>query len=266
MVGSARSRAPGPISSLQMSSGWWRRIERRSARLICWRYAMRWTGSPGAQGPAVCKGYYAAYVKEITPNRYRISAIFCVHNRHLPSYSVDFAVDAQPIEAYLHLRAIEATHGKGKNAGSEERGARARRRAQSHPRSRPRRLVRRQSILRCEGPSPGALRDGAAPPGRRRCNQRSRLELRGHPANFLQGPECPAGRWACRPATEPTRPQGRPQGLRRRDCLRGRSQRQKTRTDDFAMSRRDRDALRHQGASAQPGACAGAQKKRLNPA
>ena len=161
---------------------------------------------------------------------------------------------------------IEAAHGKGKKAGSKERGARARRRAQSQPRSRLRRLVRRQSILRCEGPGSGALRDGAAPPGRRRCNQRGRLALRGHSANFLQGPERPADRWACRPTTEPTRSQGRPQGLRRRDCLRSQSQSRKTRTDDPAMSRRDRDALRHQGAPAQPGACAGAQKKRLNPA
>src|SRR6266576_1769078 len=73
------------------------------------------------------------------------------------------AIDIQHVEAYLYLRAIEAAHGEGKKTGSEERSTGARRRAQSQSRSRPRRLVRQQSILRCEGPGPGALRDGAAP-------------------------------------------------------------------------------------------------------
>ena len=85
--------------------------------------------------------------------------------------------------------------------------------------------------------------------------------VRRHPANLLQGPERAADGWARRSAAEPARSQGRPQDLRRGRCLRGRSQSRKPRADDLAMSRRDRGTLRRQGAPAQPGAGAGAQKK-----
>src|SRR5579864_1447095 len=145
-VGFARSRALGPISILRMSSSWLRRIERRSARLICWRCVTCWTRSQGAKAPTMCKVYYAAYVKGITPIHHPCAINCRDYAPHKPSCRVDFAVDTQYVEAYLHLRAIRAAHGEGKKAGSEKRGARARRRAQSQPRSRPRCLVRRQSI------------------------------------------------------------------------------------------------------------------------
>jgi hypothetical protein len=211
----------------------------------------------------VCKVNSAAYVKILMPPCRRRLVYY---GRVFPAFSVNTTIDIQHIEAYLYLRAIEAAHGEGKKAGSEERGAGARRLAQSQSRSRPRRSLRQPSILRRQGPGPGALRDGAASPGRRRCNQRVRRGVRRHPADLLQGPERPADGWARWSAAEPARSQGRPQDVRRGDGIRGRSQSRQPRADHLAMSRRDRCALRHQGAPAQPGARAGAQKKRLNPA
>jgi hypothetical protein len=175
------------------------------------------------------------------------------------------AIDIQHIEAYLYLRTVEAGHGEGKEARPEERGAGAGRRAQSQSRGRPRPPVHQQSILRCQGPRPGALRDGAAPSGRWRRNQRGRRDVRRHPADLLQSPECLADGWAPRSVAEPTGSQRGPQGLSRGDCLCGRPQSRRPRGNHFAMSRGDRGTLRRQGAPAQSGARAGAQKKRLNP-
>ncbi len=212
------------------------------------------------------KSKYAARVKIITPYRRRGAAYYCASIGDKSSYSGDISIDAQHIEASLYLRKIEAEHGQGEEAGSEERGAGARRRPQSKSGSRPRPLVRQQPILRCEGPGASALRDGATSPGRRRCDQRGRRDIRRDAPDLLQGAERPADRRACRPVAEPARPQRRPQGLRRGRCVRRRSQSCKTRTDDVALPRCDLGAVRRQGAPTQPGAGAGAQKKRLKPA
>jgi hypothetical protein len=84
------------------------------------------------------------------------------------------------------------------------------------------------------------------------------------PSEPHTAPAAPSGPTAERP--KPARAQRRPQGLRRGGCVRHRSQGCKPRADNVAMSRCDRGALRRQGAPAQPGAGAGVQKKRLNPA
>ena len=212
------------------------------------------------------KENYALCVRGISPLCHHFLVYSRDDKRIISSYCAALSVDTQYIEAYLDLRAIEAAHGQGKKAGSQERGAGARRRAQSQSRRHPRRLVRRQSLLRREGPGPGPLRDGAAPPGRRHRNQRGGGDIRRHPADLLQGAERAADGWDCGSAAEPAGPEGRPQDLRRGDCLRSRSQSREPRADDFAMSRRDRGTLWCQGAPAQPGAGAGAQKKRLIPA
>src|SRR2546425_6457536 len=100
------------------------------------------------------KDNYALYVKKTLPQRYRqagcISAFMGTHT----AYSANSTIDIQYVEAYLYLRTIEGAHGENKTAGPEERGAGSRRRAQSQSRSGSRRLVRRQSILRREGPGP----------------------------------------------------------------------------------------------------------------
>jgi hypothetical protein len=183
-----------------------------------------------------------------------------------PAYGADFAIDIQYVEAYLYLRITEAGRGEAKKTGPEERGAGARRCPQSQSRGRSRCSVHRQSVLRCKGPGPGALRDGAAPSGRRPCHQRSSDGVRRHPTDLLQSPERIAGWWARRSAAGPARSQGRPQGLCQGHCLRGRSQSGKARDDDRAVSRRNRRTLQGQGSQAQLGASAGAQKKRIHPA
>src|SRR3979490_1228724 len=207
------------------------------------------------------KGNYATYVNEMTPIRCHSRATYRVLFAVNPLCCVKFAIDTQYVEAYLYLRFGRAAHGKGKKARPEERSAVAGARAQSQTRSRARRLVHRQSILRCQRPGQGALRDGAAPPGRRHCNQRCRRDVRRPPADLLQGPERAADDWSCWSAAEQTRSQERPQDLHRSGCLRCRSQNRKPRSDDFAMRRCDRNAVRNQGAPAQPGTGAGAQKK-----
>jgi hypothetical protein len=208
---------------------------------------------------------YAAYVKGMMSQRHCVVMSITMREAISSACSGLLTIDIQHIEAYLYLRYAEATHGERKTAGSEERGAGARRRAQSQSRSSPRCSVRRQSILRCEGPRAGALRDGAAPPGRRRRHQRGGRDVRRYPADLLQSPECAAGPWTPRSVAEPARSQRRPQGLPRGDSLRGCSQSWEPRTDDFRVSRRSREALRRQGAPAQPGAGAGGQKKRIDP-
>src|SRR5258708_17731608 len=207
------------------------------------------------------KGNYATCVNEMTPIRCHDRATYRVLFAMNPLCCVKFAIDTQYIEAYLYLRFYRAAHGKGKKARPEERSAVAGRRAQSQSRSRARRPVHRQSILRCQRPRPGALRDGAAPPGPRPSSQRCCRDVRRHPADLLQGPERAADDWSCWSAAEQTRSQERPQDLHRGGCLRCRSQNRKPRSDDFAMCRCDRNAVRNQGAPAQPGTGAGAQKK-----
>src|SRR5258707_9146644 len=207
------------------------------------------------------KGNYVSYVKEMTPMRCLVRATYRVLSVINPSCCVRFAIDTRYIEAYLYLRFSRAAHGKGKKARPKERSAVAGRRAQSQSRSGARRLVHRQSILRCQRPGPGALRDGAAPPDRRHCNQRCCPDLRRHPADLLQGPERAAEDWSCWSAAEQTRSQERPQDLHRVGCLRCRSQNPKPRSDDFSMCRCDRNAVRNQGAPAQPATGAGAHTK-----
>src|SRR5260370_26194686 len=197
----------------------------------------------------------------MTPIRFHSRAPYRVPPAINPLCCVKFAIDTQYIEAYLYLRFSRAAHGKGKKARPEERSAVAGRRAQSQSRSGARRLVYRQSILRCQRPGPGALRDVAAPPDRRHCNQRCCRDVRRHTPDLLQGPERAADDWSCWSAAEQTRSQERPQDLHRGGCLRCRSQNRKPRSDDFAMCRCDRNAVRNQGAPAQPGTGAGAQKK-----
>src|SRR5271166_101070 len=204
---------------------------------------------------------YASRVKKTLPQHYRQVGRISADMGAYTAYSTNTTIDIPYLEAYLYLRTIEGAHGDGKTAGTEERGAGARRRAQSQSRSGSRRLGHRQSILRHEGPDPGALRDGAAPPGRRRCNQRGRRVVRRHAADLLQGSERATDRWARRFAAEPARSQRRPQDLCRGHCLRDRPQSCKPRANDVAMSRCDRGTLRRQGAPAQSGAGAGAQKK-----
>src|SRR6266851_3707299 len=183
------------------------------------------------------KGNYATYVNEMTPIRFHSRATYRVPPAINPLCCVKFAIDTQYIEAYLYLRFSRAAHGKGKKARPEERSAVAGRRAQSQSRSGARRLVYRQSNHRC-------------------CR-----DVRRHPADLLQGPERAADDWSCWSAAEQTRSQERPQDLHRGGCLRCRSQNRKPRSDDFAMCRCDRNAVRNQGAPAQPGTGAGAQKK-----
>src|SRR6266850_3011811 len=96
------------------------------------------------------KGNYATYVNEMTPMRCLVRATYRVLSAINPSCCVKFAIDTQYIEAYLYLRFSRAAHGKGKKARPEERSAVPGRRAQSQSRSRARRLVHRQSILRCQ--------------------------------------------------------------------------------------------------------------------
>src|SRR6266478_6625137 len=134
----------------------------------------------------MCKADYVAQVKRMMPLFPRHTAFKYYQKGVLSIHSGAMTIDIQHIEAYLDLRAIEAAHGEGKKAGSEERSTGARPRAQSQSRSRPRRLVRRQSILRCQGPGPGALRDGATPPSGRDRNQRGCRNVRRHPADLLQ--------------------------------------------------------------------------------
>src|ERR1700721_4457940 len=107
------------------------------------------------------KSNYATYVNEMTPSRCHGRATYRDIIAMTPSCCAGFTIDTQYIEAYLYLRFIRAAHGKGKKARPEERSAVAGRRAQSQSRSRTRRLVHRQSILRCQRPGPGALGDGA---------------------------------------------------------------------------------------------------------
>ncbi len=212
------------------------------------------------------KADYAAYVKGMAPHCSgcldRISRI----NGLIPTSCANATVDALLIEAYLYLRITGAAHGEGgKTAGPEERGAGAGWRPQPPSRRHPRCPVQRQPILRPERPGPGALRDGATPSSRRRRHQRGRCSLRRFPANLLQGPGCLGDGRARRSATEPAGPQRWPQDLCRGDYLRRRTQGREPRADDATMSRRDRAALRRQGAPAEPRTRAGAQKKRNNP-
>src|ERR1700726_3125452 len=183
------------------------------------------------------KGNYATCVNEMTPIRGLGRAAYRVLFATDPSYGITFAIDTQYVEAYLYLRFSRTAYGKGKKARPEERSAVAGRRAQSLSRRGARRLVHRQSILRCQRPGPGALRDGAAPPDRRHCNQRCCRDVRRHPADLLQGPERAADDWSCWSAAEQTRSQGWPQDLNRGGCLRCRSQNRQPRSDDFAMCR-----------------------------
>src|SRR6516164_6874359 len=108
----ARSRARGPILILRMSFGWLLQTEQPFARSSCWRCVTRWTGSPSAWGPTMCKDYYAACVKIILPGYHRPAAHCCDAVRNLPLCSVDLAIDHQHIEAYLSLRLIRAAHGQ----------------------------------------------------------------------------------------------------------------------------------------------------------
>jgi hypothetical protein len=208
---------------------------------------------------------YASYVKRM-PLRDRSVRLLSKLTTICTAYGDDFIVDIQHIEAYLYLRMTEAVRGEAKKTELEERGAGARQCPQPQSRGRSRRSVHQQSILRCQGPGPGALRDGAAPSDRRHCNQRSCRGVRRYPADLLQSPERIAGWWARRSAARPARSQSRPQGLRRGHCLRDRSPSGKARGDDLAECRRNRGTLRRQGAQAQPGAGTGAQKKRIHQA
>src|SRR5882672_326326 len=178
-------------------------------------------------------------------------------------YCDNRTVDALDVEAYLYLHrfAYRNEHGKGTETRPQTRGAGERRRTQSAPQGRSRRLVRRQSLLRCKGSGSGALRDGAAASRRWPRNQRGLDQFRRLAANLLQGPAGASKGRAAWPAAEPTRSQGWAQDLCRGCRLRSRSQGRKAKADNLAMSRGDRDTVWHQGPSAELGACAGAQKK-----
>jgi len=95
-------------------------------------------------------------------------------------------------------------------------------------------LFIRQSILRCQRPGPGALRDGAAPPDRRHCNQPIAAATFGvTPADLLTRPRSAADDWSCWSAAEQDAVQERPQDLHRGGCLRCRSQNRKPRSDEL---------------------------------
>src|SRR5258708_15300089 len=204
---------------------------------------------------------YASYVKRTMPLRDQSAERYTASMGIITAFSVDVVIDIQHIEAYLSLRSIEAVHGETQTAGPEERGAGAGRCPQSQPRNRSRRSVHQRPILRYQGSGPGPLRDGAATSGRWHCHQRSCRGVRRCPADVLQSSERTEDSWARRSAARPARSQSRPQGLLRGHCLRDRSQSGKARDDDLAVSRCNRVTLRRQGAQAQPGAGAGAQKK-----
>src|SRR5215831_7695462 len=183
-----------------------------------------------------------------------------------PGYGDNRTVDALDIEAYLYLQrfAHRTAHGKGTETRPQTRSAGERRRTQSASRGRSRRLVHRQSLLRCKGSGSGALRDGAAASRRWGRNQRGLDQFRRLAANLLQGPAGASKSRAAWPAAEPTRSQGWAQDLCRGCRLCGRSQGCKAKTDNLAMPGGDRDAIWRQGPSAELGARAGAQKKRIN--
>lgn len=188
---------------------------------------------------------------------------YCFTKRNYPGCGDNSTLDALHIEAYLSLHrfAYQTAHGKATETRPQARGAGERRRAQSTPRGHSRRLVRRQSLLRCKGSGSGALRDGAAASRRWRRNQRGLDQFRRLAANLLQVPAGASKGRAAWPAAEPTRSQGWPQDLCRGRCLCGCAQGRKAEADNLAMSRRDRGAVWHQGSSAELGARAGAQKK-----
>jgi hypothetical protein len=173
------------------------------------------------------------------------------------------AIDTLDIEAYLDLRsfAYRTMHGKGAETRLQTRGVGEGWRAQSASRGHLRRLVHRQSFLRCKGSDSGALRDGASASRRWGCDQQGLDQIRRLAANLLQSPTDASKGRAAGPATEPTRSQGWAQGLCRGCRVRGRSQSRKAKADNLAMSPGDRDAVWHQGPSPELGARAGTQKK-----
>ena len=202
----------------------------------------------------------------MTPHSSRSIAVCTALPCICTGYGNISAVDTLHIEAYLilHRFANRTAHGKGTETGHQARDAGKRWRAQSAPRGHSRRRVHRQSLLRCEGSGSGALRDGAAASRRWRRNQRGIDQLRRLAAHLLQGLQGASKGRAAWPAAEPARSQGWPQDLCRGRCLCGRSKGCKLRADNFAMSQGDRDTVWHQGAPAELGARAGAQKKRIN--
>jgi len=211
----------------------------------------------------MCKSNDAAYVSQIMPHSraayvrdrgiIRISATTCV-----PAL-----VDSLACEAYLYLRIMRARHGRAERPKEPSLGAR--RHTQSPSGSRSRSIVHRQSVFRSQGFGPGPLRDGAAPPRRWRLHQRCRRRLRRLSTDLLQSPECACrsrSAWACA-ASQGS--QGRAQDFGRGRDLHHRSQSCPPRADNTAVPCRDRDAVQHQGASAQLGTRAGGQKKQLDP-
>src|SRR5436190_3442235 len=121
---------------------------------------MRCAGPAGCAngGGQIRKVNYAVIVNRIMPHSSHNPALECDIVPVMSTASAVLVIDILHIEAYLYLRTIEVADGEGKEAGSEERGVGARRRAQPQSRSRPRCLVRRQSVLRREGPGSGTLR------------------------------------------------------------------------------------------------------------
>ena len=135
---------------------------------------------------------YAACVRQITPQRllgyrsYAHNSRICLGHREVTLFDVSSG------KAYLYLRInLDDGHGEAK-AGTTRpkgRGLGPRRRTQPPPRGRARHAVCRQSLLRCQGPCAGPLRDGAPPSGRPRADQRRRQRLRGVAADLLQSSE-----------------------------------------------------------------------------
>lgn len=213
----------------------------------------------------MCKANFAYDVKVMTPHNHSLrpwpgekSSPTCSHSYQERRQR---EVDSQEYAAYLCLHISGAAHGEGKTTRPEKGSTRARWRAQSSPRSRPRRSVRRQSILRPERLAPGPLRDGKAPQGGWPQHQRRRRELWGLTTDLLQIPERARNCRAFGSAAQAARAKGRTQNLCRSPCLHRRTQGRQARSDGAAMSRRDRNTFRLQAAPAQPGTRARGQKK-----
>lgn len=210
------------------------------------------------------KDNYAAYVNQNMPSLDAQYSHILNKSAHLQRTCHAIELDLIKDEAYFNLR-FDRGIGYGKaeanTAHSEGAGIGPRWRSQSKPTGRSRSIIPGQSVLRSQGSRPGSLRDGPPPSGRRPTDQRCSQHLRGLEAHFLQGPNRTCRPRSGRLGSQSSRPQGRPQNLRRSHCLCRRAQGDDARSHRAAIRGRDRHAFWHQRASTKSRASTGAQKK-----
>ncbi|SJM32647.1 hypothetical protein BQ8482_300018 [Mesorhizobium delmotii] len=111
---------------------------------------------------------YAACVRQITPQRLLGYSSYARNCGSCAGRHGETLFDVSSGKAYLYLRINldDGGHGEAKARTTRPKGLGPRRRTQPPPRGRARHAVCRQSLLRCQGPCPGPLRDGAPPSGR----------------------------------------------------------------------------------------------------